>query len=268
MAFALLVPLIAALAVEPAPPVQQEAPEPGVWIGIALYEDDEPGLEITSVMPDSPAARSGLRAGDRLLVAGKRKLVSFGELMDELSGREPGSELELRIVRGLDIPLDAEHTIEGGRPLLGVTLGGEPSTRVTSVRRGLPGDRAGLREGDVLVAIGGEAIESYEDIGEAMAALSVDDHAAVVVRRKQVVTLGRRPGAATRVPQAKDPRVRVDPPTRRPRVLPFPTRRPGAAPEIDLHDELRELAAELKVLRREIAELRQKLETLRRKSER
>src|SRR5690606_17023408 len=50
-------------------------------IGVLLAADDEPGVRITGVTPDGPAAQAGLRSGDRLLsVDGVQILGSRGEL--------------------------------------------------------------------------------------------------------------------------------------------------------------------------------------------
>lgn len=65
-------------------------------IGVLLLGDEQPGLRITGVTPDGPAAKAGLRSGDRLLsIDGVEVLGSTGTLRMEnartLLGRlQPG----------------------------------------------------------------------------------------------------------------------------------------------------------------------------------
>ncbi len=66
--------------------VQVEAARPSkFWIGVALAgpvqaSEDEPGLKVVKVMPDSPAAKAGIEPGDRLLKAGKIQVKTIGDL--------------------------------------------------------------------------------------------------------------------------------------------------------------------------------------------
>jgi C-terminal processing protease CtpA/Prc len=259
MALELLLPVVAALAARPAPPIAQE-PAPSVWMGISLSESEERGLEVTSVFPESPAERGGLRAGDRLRVAGDRRLGSFSDLMRVLSEREPGSKLGVTLERTMDVALDPGRA-EGGRPLLGVSLDNERDPcRLTGVNRGYPAERAGLRRGDLLVSIGGQSVESYDEVLAAMAGQSGRKSTRITVRRRIDVTLERHPEATLGVPRVEVPDTPfVPPPERRGRVVV-----PRPAPRADLHGELRELTADLRELRAEIAELRRELESLRR----
>lgn len=74
-------------------------------IGVLLTPDDEAGVRISGVTPDSAAARAGLRSGDRLLsVAGSRILGSDGRLRVDNARRllrdvEAGKPVRLGYVR-------------------------------------------------------------------------------------------------------------------------------------------------------------------------
>ena len=85
-------------------------------VGIVLDRDD--GLLVTEVLPESPAARTGLEAGDRLGAAGDRRLFGQADLRGVLH-RLPMRATELRLVwsRG-------EQILEG-------TLELEPGWRAT-----------------------------------------------------------------------------------------------------------------------------------------
>jgi predicted metalloprotease with PDZ domain len=67
-------------------------------LGVATTEDDQ-GITITSVLRDRPAWRAGLTGGDRLVaIDGTR--VGRGQLRTALLGREPGTEVEIAVLRG------------------------------------------------------------------------------------------------------------------------------------------------------------------------
>ena len=65
------------------------APEPGATVGLDTDPDPEGGLRISGVAPDSPAARAGLKPGDRLLTLNGAAITSKS-LSDLLAG-QPGA---------------------------------------------------------------------------------------------------------------------------------------------------------------------------------
>jgi S1-C subfamily serine protease len=70
-------------------------------IGVLMTPDDEAGVRISGVTPDSPAAKAGLRSGDRLVsIGGTRILGSDGVLRVEnarklLAGTQAGESIRL-----------------------------------------------------------------------------------------------------------------------------------------------------------------------------
>jgi putative serine protease PepD len=73
------------------------------------------GVEVVAVAPGGPAARAGLRAGDRVVSVDGDAVSEPGDVTDALDGLEPGDSVELEIERG------------GEREELDVTLGTRPN---------------------------------------------------------------------------------------------------------------------------------------------
>ena len=60
------------------------------------------GLLVRSVVDDGPAANAGIKEGDLLVKAGDRALTTADELFTALGGVEPGGQLAITLVRGVE----------------------------------------------------------------------------------------------------------------------------------------------------------------------
>jgi len=91
------------------------------WIGVAVQavdlpasardnvHDQDTGLLITGVTPDSPAMTAGLVVGDILVAMGDQPLTDIADLQQLLSGRQIGSAIALQVLRG-GSPVSVELT--------------------------------------------------------------------------------------------------------------------------------------------------------------
>jgi len=79
------------------------------WMGVELNdvslrlanaESLKPGARVSQVHRGSPAWRAGLQRGDVLVSADGQDVASARELMQRIAGSEPGSEVELEVIRG------------------------------------------------------------------------------------------------------------------------------------------------------------------------
>ena len=59
-----------------------------------------PGVQLSDVVPGSPAQRAGLRAGDVLLSLDGKEIAGLREFSDLLKELEPGQVVEALIQRG------------------------------------------------------------------------------------------------------------------------------------------------------------------------
>jgi len=142
------------------------------WV---LFVAGVPALKpvVGEVAPDSIAARAGLRSGDEIVAIGSqetgtREAVVL-ELLDELMD---GREIALRVRDAAGDTRQAALDVDGDRHALtepGALLSGlgfdfwypVVPARVGKVMPGSPAERAGLREGDEIRAVGGAPVADF-----------------------------------------------------------------------------------------------------------
>jgi sigma-B regulation protein RsbU (phosphoserine phosphatase) len=90
--------------------------EDGTFLGIeGDFSERTAGIELRAVVEDSPARRSGLRAGDRILAVEGRPLASWSSLVEAITQRKPGDRLRLTVARpGAEAPFAVDVVL--GRP--------------------------------------------------------------------------------------------------------------------------------------------------------
>jgi serine protease Do len=145
------------------------------------------GALVASVAPNSAAAAAGLKPGDVITEIDGEPVVRSGEVSSLISMAAPGAKVKLKVwrdhgARDLEAKLgsaDAEQTevadasgaVQPGQ--LGLAL--RPLTREerreAKVESGLvvenvagPAERAGIQQGDVLLAINGKPVQSIDQV--------------------------------------------------------------------------------------------------------
>jgi regulator of sigma E protease len=141
------------------------------WV---LFVAGVPALKpvIGEISPDSIAARAGLRAGDQIIgVGGREVMTREGAVLAILDHVIAGDPLEIAVraaggarQTSLDIPDDRRALTEPGALLPGLGFDFWYPTVPAVVGKlvpGSPAERAGLREGDHIVAVGGETVDDF-----------------------------------------------------------------------------------------------------------
>ncbi len=158
---------------------------------------DASGAIVSQVTPDSPASRAGLERGDVLRELNGKKIANGSALQVAVSETEPGTTIELGILRnGKPLTLkatvgefhkgaseEAENDGSGqNKGKLGISLGdltedlrqqyNIPDTvkgaAIGEVRPGSPADDAGLAPGDVILEVNRKPVHDAESAANAI----------------------------------------------------------------------------------------------------
>jgi regulator of sigma E protease len=123
---------------------------------VPSYQDMPPVVGV--VMPGSAAERAGIRAGDRILTVAGAEVDTWDDLFLEI-GTRANRDVAVTLLRSgrtvsMSVRPDAETRFEVGN--IGILPDVYPS--IESVVKGGPAERAGLKAGDVIVAVNGERV--------------------------------------------------------------------------------------------------------------
>ena len=180
------------------------------------------GVEVSTVIVGSPAAKVGIRLGDIILEVNGQKVEGKDHFAETIGGKSPGAKVTLNILRndarqtiaatleprpqgitvpGIGIsPDDLRDLFAGGTPRVGFE--GEPITSqladffgvaqgegvlVRSVAEKTAADRAGLKAGDVVIKVNGIPVSRP---GEVIGIVLQSKKATfTVIRNKKEITL-------------------------------------------------------------------------------
>lgn len=203
---------------------------PLLGVMVAPLDDDarkeakaETGALVTDVMPDTPARRAGLRAGDVITGVDGRTVTSPQELVDRIRGRHPGDKVRLTWIRKgerFEEDIILGRQAEPDRPgqadegFLGVSLGPltpevkemagtDRGVLVSSLTDDSPAAKAGIQPGDVITSIDGKEVNDPAEVVDIVRSRRPGQSVSVVYyrmgkRRQTEVTLGSRPTDARR----------------------------------------------------------------------
>jgi S1-C subfamily serine protease len=189
------------------------------WLGVGavdppslvkeqLYLPDGKGALLANLYLDGPAVRAGLQLGDYLTQLAGIRIADTPGLIQAAADSSPGSTALLRYWRA-GLPMSLEVTLAErpeDEPLARrnglfwpglLVVGGEAGrgVEVVQVFRGTPAERAGLRTGDQLAAVDGEALAGLAGFYAVLNRLQADCRLTVRRGEEQLsVLLGRGGG--------------------------------------------------------------------------
>jgi len=152
--------------------------------------NDQP-VTVGVVKPESPAARAGVMTGDRITTVGGHRVDTWEEFFIQI-GTRANREVQIGLLRqGLEVtktvtPVsDDKNKIEIGD--IGVLPNVHP--HLIDVTDGEPGQKAGLRGGDVIVAANGEPITFDAELRQLIARSANTPIALSILRGGQPMTI-------------------------------------------------------------------------------
>jgi len=190
------------------------------WLGVsiqpmtaelakAFHLDQDRGALVAQVVPDSPAAKAGLKMGDVIVEFDGHAISKAGDLPRLVADTAVGETATLRVFRdgkpltvtaqiaALPEPQQvAEATAAGGKSL-GLTVRPLTSTlakrlgvpdktglAVTDVADGSPAAEAGIQPGDVIVEANGKTLHSIGELRRAVADQKAGEPTLLRIHRK------------------------------------------------------------------------------------
>lgn len=162
----------------------------------AMNLDVNKGAFVSEVSPESAAAEGGIEAGDIITRINGKEIGSFQELRAKIGSMGAGAKVELTVLRKgerqkIDVVLgDATVNVVAARELHpaleGATLGngsterGNPGVAITELEARSPAARTGLQEGDVIVGVNRNRVNTVNELGNIL-----DDASGVIALNVQ-----------------------------------------------------------------------------------
>jgi regulator of sigma E protease len=162
---------------------------------VPAYQDEPP--VVGSVAADSPAAAAGIQAGDRIVSVEGRGIDTWEQLFIAI-GTRPNRETSIvmeRDGRAQELTLTPVVTPADSRFEIGY-IGVLPDVHplLQSVSAGEPGERSGLRAGDIILAVDGQRMTFHQDFREVIAKSPEQPMQVEVLRDGVAQTLTVTPG--------------------------------------------------------------------------
>ena len=166
------------------------------------------GALVAEPQSGSPAAKAGIMAGDVITAVDGNEVKTPRDLARKISATAPGTDVTLSILRKgeektVSLTLGQleqrqantgtdRRVMPDGTPRLGLTLApasdvggaGDQGVAVTSVDPNGPAAEHGIKTGDVILEVAGQAVSKPEDVRQQLANLQKDGKRTLLMRVK------------------------------------------------------------------------------------
>jgi regulator of sigma E protease len=158
---------------------------------VPIYQDQPP--VVGAVSPGSPAERAGIQRGDRILTVAGDEVETWDDLFLAV-GTRPDRDVALTILRNGQTQSVSVRTVSETRFEIG-NIGVLPDINpiVASVIAGEPAERAGLKAGDVVIAVNGERMVTRTQFIEAISRNGGKEIDLLIEREEQQLHIAATP---------------------------------------------------------------------------
>ncbi|TAK49763.1 MAG: Do family serine endopeptidase [Xanthobacteraceae bacterium] len=185
--------------------IQTVTPEIAESLGLKRNE----GALVAEPQANGPAVKAGVEAGDVITAVNDKPVRDARDLARTIGAMPPGTSIKLTLMRkGTEktvsvmlgelpnVVKQSRSSSEGGErrgtdlPRLGVTVApaasvagaGKDGVVITSVEPNSAAAERGVKEGDVILDVGGKAVSSADEVRDALSAARADGKASVLIR--------------------------------------------------------------------------------------
>ncbi|MCE0802082.1 MULTISPECIES: serine endoprotease DegP [Buttiauxella] len=145
----------------------------------AMKVDAQRGAFVSQVMPNSSAAKAGVKAGDVVVSMNGKAISSFAALRAEVGSMPVGSKLTLGLLRdgkpvsvNLELQQSSQTQVDSATIFTGIE-GAEMSNRsgkdekgviVNNVKGNSPAARIGLKKGDIIIGVNQQVVNNIAEL--------------------------------------------------------------------------------------------------------
>jgi regulator of sigma E protease len=136
---------------------------------VPIYEDQPP--VIGAIAAGSPAEKAGIQIGDRMTSVAGHRVDTWKDFLLTV-GTRPNREIAIGLIRGgapMTLQVTPTPAADSRFEIGDVGVFPDVHPRVPGVNRGEPGDRAGIKPGDVIAAVNGKTITFRSQLMDAIA---------------------------------------------------------------------------------------------------
>lgn len=143
----------------------------------AMKVDAQRGAFVSQVMPNSSAAKAGIKAGDVITTLNGKPVSSFAALRAEVGSMPVGSKVTLGLLREgkpvnvqLELQQSSQNQVDAGTIFSGIegadmsNKGQDKGVSVDNVKANSPAARIGLKKGDVIIGANQQPVKNIAEL--------------------------------------------------------------------------------------------------------
>ncbi|MCC3242061.1 serine endoprotease DegP [Enterobacter roggenkampii] len=143
----------------------------------AMKVDAQRGAFVSQVMPNSSAAKAGIKAGDVITSLNGKPISSFAALRAEVGSMPIGSKVTLGLLRdgkavnvSLELQQSSQNQVDSSTIFSGIegaemsNKGADKGVMVNNVKANSPAARIGLKKGDVIMGANQQPVKNIAEL--------------------------------------------------------------------------------------------------------